>query len=111
MARPASLIWAARLTAFVWVCCESPAVPYTVSDMTVTRSRLAYAAIMTTALAIGALQMLRVRGGVITDYGADVFGTAWLYAMFRQGRTIFQRGSTMSAQTCGHRRVCRMRGL
>ena len=43
---------------------------------------------MTTALAIGALQMFHIRAGFVTNYGADVFGTAWLYGMFRQGRTI-----------------------
>ena len=47
------------------------------------------------SLAIGALQMFGVRGGLLTSYGADVFGTAWLYAMFRQGRTVFQRGRTL----------------
>jgi hypothetical protein len=46
---------------------------------------------MTIALMIGALQMSRGRGGFVTSYGADIFGTAWLYAMFRQGRTIFGR--------------------
>ena len=51
---------------------------------------------MTAALGIGALQMFHVRGGVITNYGADVIGTAWLYAMFRQGKTVVQRGSPWS---------------
>ena len=51
-----------------------------------------YGAMLTISLAIGALQMYRVHGGWITSYGADVFGTAWLYAMIRQGRTIFRRG-------------------
>jgi hypothetical protein len=45
----------------------------------------------------GALQMYRVRGGLLTEYGADVFGTAWLYAITRSGRTILQRGRTVSA--------------
>ena len=54
---------------------------------------------MAAALGIGALQMFHVRGGVITNYGADVIGTAWLYAMFRQGRTVVQRGSPWSAMT------------
>src|SRR5262245_59753288 len=44
----------------------------------------------------GVLQMARVRG-VVTSYGADVFGTAWLYGMFRQGRTVFQRGRPAGA--------------
>lgn len=52
---------------------------------------------LVTALGIGALQMFRVRGGLLTEYGADVFGTAWLYGMFRQGRTVFQRGRGMGA--------------
>lgn len=59
--------------------------------------RVFHAAMMTTALAVGALQMYRVHGGLLTDYGADVFGTAWLYAMAREGRTIVQRGRTMGA--------------
>jgi hypothetical protein len=41
--------------------------------------------------------MYHVRGGLLTDYGADVFGTAWLYAMTRSGRTILQRGRTAGA--------------
>lgn len=59
--------------------------------------RIFYGAAISTALAIGALQMYHVHGGLLTDYGADVFGTAWLYAMTRQGRTIIQRGRTLSA--------------
>ena len=39
--------------------------------------------------------MYHVRAGVLTDYGADVFGTAWLYAMTRLGRTVVQRGRTV----------------
>ncbi|BCS32451.2 hypothetical protein TBR22_A16650 [Luteitalea sp. TBR-22] len=34
--------------------------------------------------------MQHVRGGWITNYGADVFGTAWVYAIVRQGRTTFR---------------------
>ena len=59
--------------------------------------RVFYAAMMIAALAIGALQTFHVRAGILTNYGADVFGTAWLYDMFRQGRTIFGRGRAMSA--------------
>jgi hypothetical protein len=59
--------------------------------------RVFYNLTMGIALGIGALQMFRVRGGLVTEYGADVFGTAWLYGMFRQGRTVFQRGSEMGA--------------
>lgn len=59
--------------------------------------RIFYRAAIATALAVGALQMYRVHGGLLTDYGADVFGTAWLYALARQGRTIFQRGRTLSS--------------
>lgn len=54
--------------------------------------RVFYAVAMSTALGIGALQMYHVHGGLLTDYGADVFGTAWFYAMTRQGRTVIQRG-------------------
>jgi hypothetical protein len=59
--------------------------------------RLFYVGMTTAALAIGALQMFHVRGGFVTNYGADLFGTAWFYAMFRQGRTIFQRGRPLGA--------------
>jgi len=52
---------------------------------------------MTLALAVGALQMFRVHGGWLTNYGADLFGTAWLYMMFREGRTVFQKGTPMRA--------------
>src|SRR5262245_45885111 len=53
--------------------------------------RLVYRAAMLSALVIAALQMFRVRAGMLTDYGADVLGTAWLYAMTRLGWTVFQR--------------------
>jgi len=56
-----------------------------------------YNVALCTALAVAALQMYRVRGGLLTDYGADVFGTAWLYAMTRSGRTILQHGRTVGA--------------
>ena len=59
--------------------------------------RVFYNVSVALALAVGALQMFHVHGGLLTDYGADVFGTAWLYAMTRQGRTIFQRGRTVPA--------------
>lgn len=63
---------------------------------TVTRGgRRFYLGAMATALAVGALQMYHVRGGVLTDYGADVFGTAWLYAMVRMGRTVIRRGQIL----------------
>lgn len=52
----------------------------------------------TLALIVGALQMFHVRGGFLTNYGADVFGTAWLYAMFRQGTTVLQRGRRFSPE-------------
>jgi hypothetical protein len=59
--------------------------------------RAFYAGSLATALFVGALQALRVNAGMLTSYGADVFGTAWLYAMFRQGATILQRGRRLSA--------------
>jgi len=62
-----------------------------------TRRNIFYNVSMAAALSIGVLQMYRVRGGLLTDYGADLFGTFWLYAMARQGRTIFQRGRRLSA--------------
>lgn len=49
------------------------------------------------ALTVGLLQTFRVHGGWLTNYGADVFGTAWLYAMTRTGRTIVQRGRAVAA--------------
>lgn len=61
--------------------------------MTVTTGgRVFYWAAMLTALVIGGLQMYRVHAGILTDYGADLFGTAWLYAMVRMGRTVVRRG-------------------
>ena len=60
--------------------------------------RAFHAGAMTIALAIGALQMFHVRGGWLTNYGADVFGTAWLYAMFRQGKTVLQRERPLSPE-------------
>jgi len=59
--------------------------------------RAFYSVAISTALAVGALQMYHIRGGLLTNYGADVFGTAWLYAMTRLGRTIIQRGRTTGA--------------
>src|SRR4051812_48022217 len=50
-----------------------------------------------TALSVGALQMYHVRGGILTDYGADVFGTAWVYATTRFGKTFIQRGRILGA--------------
>ena len=68
----------------------------------VTRAgRRFYAASIATALVVGGLEMYRVRGGLLTDYGADLFGTAWLYAMTRLGRTILQRGRMMAAAPAG----------
>ncbi|WP_239492489.1 hypothetical protein [Luteitalea sp. TBR-22] len=49
-----------------------------------------YHAAFASSLIVGALQMQHVRGGWITNYGADVFGTAWVYAIVRQGRTTFR---------------------
>jgi hypothetical protein len=64
----------------------------------VTRAgRVFYNVALFTALAVGGLQMFHVRGGLLTDYGADLFGTAWLYGMTRSGRTILQRGRPVGA--------------
>src|SRR5262245_8352318 len=52
---------------------------------------------MCLALCIGALQMYRVRAGFVTNYGADLLGTVWLYAMTRLGWTVVQRGRAASA--------------
>lgn len=72
-------------------------VPALAGRMHISPPRLFYVLAMTSALVVGALQTFHVRAGWLTNYGADVFGTAWLYAMFRQGRTIFRRGRTMTA--------------
>jgi hypothetical protein len=60
---------------------------------------LLYLVVMVSALGIGALQMFRVNAGFLTNYGADVIGTAWFYAMFRQGRTVFTRGRRLPPGT------------
>jgi hypothetical protein len=61
--------------------------------------RVFYVTAMTAALCIGALQMFHIRGGFVTNYGADLVGTAWLYAMFRQGRTLIRPGYIMAPGT------------
>jgi uncharacterized membrane protein len=62
-----------------------------------TRRNIFFHASMVAALCVGGLQMFRVRGGLLTDYGADLLGTIWLYAMFRQGRTLLLRNRPLSA--------------
>jgi hypothetical protein len=52
----------------------------------------------TAALAVGAMQMYHVHGGILTDYGADMFGTAWVYSMARAGGMLMQRGRAASAR-------------
>jgi hypothetical protein len=61
--------------------------------------RTFHVVVLIAALAIAALQMFRVRGGWFTDYGADVFGTAWLYSMVREGRTVFSRRVAPAGRT------------
>jgi hypothetical protein len=68
-------------------------------DNTPPAGRAFYVIAMTASLCIGALQMFHVRGGFITNYGADLVGTAWLYAMFRQGKTLIRRGYIMAPGT------------
>ncbi|HET7041999.1 MAG TPA: hypothetical protein VFI13_08260 [Gemmatimonadales bacterium] len=69
------------------------------SGTRVTRGgRAFFTGAMATALLVGALQMYRVHGGLLTDYGADLFGTAWLYAMVRQGRTVVRRGRILTPE-------------
>ena len=53
---------------------------------------------ITAALTVGALQMCHIHGGLLTDYGADAFGTAWVYATMRLGRSVIQRGRPASAR-------------
>ena len=78
------------------MCCGHRILRIAVAPQQPPAARAFYAASMTAALAVGALQMFHVRGGFVTDYGADLAGTAWIYAMFRQGRTVFQRGRGMT---------------
>jgi hypothetical protein len=42
------------------------------------------------ALAVGALQMLHVRAGALTDYGADFFGPIAVYASIRSNGSILR---------------------
>ncbi len=65
-----------------------PSSPSPTSD---TFEELAYYSILAISIGIGILQMYRVRAGWITNYGADYFGTIWLYVIFRQGRGPFQK--------------------
>ena len=58
-----------------------------------------YLGAVSASLIVGALQALRINAGMLTNYGADVFGTAWLYAIFRQGKTILQGRRRLSALT------------
>jgi hypothetical protein len=39
----------------------------------------------------------QVHAGILTDYGADVFGVGWVYVPIRIGRTIFGRRFSMDA--------------
>ena len=40
--------------------------------------------------AVGVLQMKRIRFGLFTPYGADVFLPAWLYLCARENRTVLR---------------------
>lgn len=59
--------------------------------------RVFFAVTAALALGVGALQTFRIHGGWLTNYGADVFGTAWLHAMTRTGKTVVQRGRALGA--------------
>ena len=61
-------------------------------------ARVFFIGALVTSIIVGALQAFRIDAGMLTNYGADVFGTAWLYALFRQGKTIFQRGRVMGPE-------------
>jgi hypothetical protein len=64
----------------------------------VTRTgRAFHKAAFAAAMVVGALQMYHVRGGFLTNYGADFFGTAWVYATMRIGGTVVQRGRAAEA--------------
>ena len=71
--------------------------PRLVQSSTTRAGHLFFAVTMTIAIAIGAMQAYRIRGGWITNYGADAFGTAWVYATMRSGRTIFLRGRSFGS--------------
>jgi hypothetical protein len=58
-----------------------------------------YQASMSSALLIGGLQMFHIRAGFLTNYGADLLGTAWLFAMTRLGWTVVQGGRPTSSAT------------
>src|SRR3954469_6784738 len=45
--------------------------------------RLCYIGSMAAALVSAGLEMSHVHGGIITSYGADLFGTMWFYAIIR----------------------------
>ena len=60
--------------------------------------RVFYAGATAVALGIGALQMFGVNAGFVTNYGADLFGTAWLYCLCRLGKSWLQRGHKPSAE-------------
>ena len=40
--------------------------------------------------AVAVLDMKRMRLGILTDYGADVFTPAWLYVCTREGKTLLK---------------------
>lgn len=61
--------------------------------------RLFHRVSLASSLLIGGLQMFHVRAGWLTNYGADLFGTAWLYAIVRLGYAVFQRGRPANAAT------------
>jgi hypothetical protein len=55
--------------------------------------RLCYIASMAAALVCAGLELYHVHGGIVTDYGADLFGTMWFYAIIRLRRSDrFSRG-------------------
>jgi len=45
--------------------------------------RVCYIASTAAALVCAGLEMYHVHGGIITSYGADLFGTMWFYAIIR----------------------------
>jgi len=49
--------------------------------------RLCYIASMAAALVCAGLEMNEIHGGVVTNFGADLFGTMWFYAFLRLRRS------------------------
>ena len=61
--------------------------PFFTPDAATPAGRVFYLAVMPLALLCAGLELGRVHGGIVTNYGADLFGTAWVYSVIRLKRT------------------------